>query len=505
MTDHSTNSNQDQTPPSLDYTLEQIVQIFGSSSDLIVRRLTLGRDHKIGVGVIYFNGLVDDKKIYRLILSLQTGGKEVAETNVRAFDGTTVPSWVYEIGIQSGDVKVESSLDRMLSSILNGSSILFLEGEASGCLVINTSGGEHRAVSEPTSQTTIRGPKEGFTETLQINIALIRKRIRNVNLWAESMVLGSETHTNITLMYLKSKVKVELLQEVRIRLQNMKLEAILESNYIEESIQDSTFGIFPTVNNTERPDVAASAILEGRVVILVDGTPFALMVPALLTQFFQSPDDYYHRYDFGLTRLLRYLSYMITLLTPGLFIALTTYHQEMLPTTLLISIAAQREGIPFPAFIEALIMELTFLLLYEAGIRLPRAVGSAISIVGALVLGQAAVEANLISAAMVIIVSITAITSQIFPNPEVGISLRILRFGMMGLAASFGLIGMFFGIILIILHLSHLESFGYPFTSPFAPVSWNAQRDNVLRMPWRMRDWRRPSQEEPASASRNDS
>jgi spore germination protein KA len=285
-------------------------------------------------------------------------------------------------------------------------------------------------------------------------------------------------------MYINGLVKDDVLKKLNERLGNISIDGILESSYIEEFIQDETYTVFPTVNNTERPDVVAAALLEGRVAIFVDGTPFVLLVPGLFTQFLQSPEDYYHRSDFGLLRLLRYLAFIISLLAPALYIGITTFHQEMIPTSLLISLAGQREGIPFPAFIEALLMEVTFELLREAGIRMPRAVGTSISIVGALVLGQASVEAGLVSPAMVIIVSITAITGFIFPSFEIGISIRILRFAFMGLAASFGFFGIIIGLIALVLHLCHLQSFGVPYMTPFAPFQAKEQRDNIVRVPW---------------------
>ena len=229
-------------------------------------------------------------------------------------------------------------------------------------------------------------------------------------------------------MFIKGIVNDKVVEEVRKRLDRIDIDGILESGYIEELIQDETYTPFPTVYNTERPDVIAAGLLEGRIAILVDGTPFVLLVPALFTQYFQSAEDYYQRSDFGLLRMLRYLALFIALLGPSLYIAITTFHQEMLPTALLISLAAQREGVPFPAFIEALMMEVTFEILREAGVRMPRAVGQAVSIVGALVIGQAAVEAGIVSAAMVIVVSITAIANFSFPSFNMAISIRILRF-----------------------------------------------------------------------------
>lgn len=284
-------------------------------------------------------------------------------------------------------------------------------------------------------------------------------------------------------MYLHGSANDRVLKEVRRRLKEIKTDAILESGFIEEFIQDSNYSPFPTVYNTERPDVIAAGILEGRVAIFIDGTPFVLLVPALFSHFLQAAEDYYNRSDYGLIRALRVVCLGIALLAPSLYIALTTFHQETIPTVLLISLAAQREGVPFPAFFEALLMEFTFEILREAGVRMPRMVGQALSIVGALVIGQAAVEAGFISAAMVIVVAITAISSFIVPGYSVAISIRILRFGMMILAATFGFYGITIGLLAIILHITSLKSFSVPYMTNFGPFIARNQKDVILRLP----------------------
>jgi spore germination protein KA len=258
---------------------------------------------------------------------------------------------------------------------------------------------------------------------------------------------------------------------------------VLESNSIEEMIQDKRYSPFPTVYNSERPDVIASALLEGRVAILVEGSPFVLVVPALFVHFFQSSEDYTQRGDFAsLVRLLRYFCFIVALLTPSVYIAITTYHQEMIPPNLLLSLIGQREGIPFPAFIEALIMEVTFEILREAGIRLPKSIGQSVSIVGTLVIGQAAVDAGLISAAMVIVVSITAISNFALPAFNVGISARLLRFVFMVSSAMFGLYGIIILLIMLGLHLCQLESMGIPYMTSLAPFRAKDQKDTLLRL-----------------------
>ncbi|WCN38279.1 spore germination protein [Aneurinibacillus uraniidurans] len=466
---------------SFEKNMQQIKQQTGKSTDLISREFCFGKEG-IKAGFIYIDGMTDKEMVFRLIESIMIH-MEAADLTTEQVQQQDVVTVCKQIAITVGDIQSVPDFQAVYKAILSGDTVILIEGCTQG-VAVSTRGWEARGVGEPTAQTVVRGPQEGFTETLRTNTAMVRRKIKNPNLWLETKQIGQVTQTDVAMMYVKGIVADEVVDEVHRRLDQIDIDGILESAYIEELIQDRTYTPFPTVLNTERPDIVAAALLEGRVAIFVDGTPFVLLVPALFTQFLQSAEDYYHRSDFGLLRFLRYLSLLISMMAPSLYIAITTFHQEMLPTTLLISLASQREGIPFPAFVEALMMEITFELLREAGIRMPRAVGTSISIVGALVLGQAAVQAGLISPAMVIVVSITAISSFIFPSFDIGISVRMLRFILMGLAASFGLYGMIVGIIAIILHLCSLRSFGVPYMKPFSPFVLADQKDNLLRVPW---------------------
>jgi spore germination protein KA len=337
---------------------------------------------------------------------------------------------------------------------------------------------------ESTTETVVRGPKEGFTENLRTNTALIRRKIKTPHLWLESKKIGRETVTDVAIMYIDGIANEKVIKEVHSRLDRIEIDGILESGYIEELIQDEALSPFPTVYYSERPDKIAAELLEGKVAILVDGTPIVLVVPALFVSFIQAAEDYYQRADIStLIRLLRFFSLFIALLGPSLYIAITTFHQEMLPTGLLINLAAQREGVPFPAFIEALMMETAFEILREASLRMPKAIAQAISIVGTLVIGTAAVEAGIVSAAMVIVVAITAISSFVLPSFAMSMSIRMLRFPMMALAASFGLFGILIGFIALILHLCSLRSFGVPYMSPFGPFIKEDINDTIIRVP----------------------
>lgn len=469
---------------SLATNIDEIKTTMGNSSDLIIREMSIGTKGDIKACLIYTDGLVDTKIIQKSILESFLFKLRDTSPGINYKNGDdSLLKYIKEYALTIGEIKIIEDFNTLYNSLLSGESIILIDGYSQG-FGASTQGAEHRAISEPSVQTTIRGPKEGFTELLRVNTSLLRRKIKDPKLWLETMVIGKVTKTDVSIMYIKGIAKEEVIQEVRSRLERIDIDSILESGYIEALIEDKTVTPFPTVYNTERPDAVAGGLLEGRVAILVDGTPFVLMVPALFVQFFQSPEDYYHRSDFGLLRILRYLGFFITLLGPALYIAITTFHQEMIPPNLLVSLAAQREGIPFPAFVEALLMEVVFEILREAGVRMPRAVGQAISIVGALILGTVATEAGLISPAMLIVVSSTGISSFIFPSFNMSISIRILRFGMMGLGASFGLYGIYIGITWMILHLCSLRSFGVPYMTPFAPFKTEDHKDSILRFPW---------------------
>ncbi|PGT51230.1 spore germination protein [Bacillus cereus] len=462
--------------------IQKIQEALGDSKDLIIKKVRIGIRKKISISVLYIDGLSDTDAIQNFIiepLMLEANNYKCAKAISL---GKDILDMLETSIFTVGDMTKINNFTDLYTYLLAGNTIILIDGYVQG-FKASTAGWENRGIQEPSSQVVVRGPKDGFSENLRTNTAMIRRRIKSPNLWLESILLGRETQTNVSIMYMKGIVNDETVAEVKYRLKQIDIDGILESAYIEELIQDKTWTPFPTIYNTERPDVISAGILEGRIAILVDGTPFALLVPAIFIQFIQSPEDYYQRYFFGIIRLLRILALILALLSPSLYIAITTFHQEMIPTTLLVSIAAQREGIPFPAYIEALMMEITFELLREAGVRMPRAVGQAVSIVGALVIGQAAVEAGLVSPVMVSVVAITAVASFTIPSFNLGIAIRMLRFCFMLLAAGFGLFGIILCIFILLLHLCSLRSFGIPYMAPMAPFHFSDQKDTVVRVP----------------------
>ncbi len=463
--------------------IDKLMDITGNAADLIIRGLESSFLDGVSMAIVYISGLANNDTIDNAIMNSLLDKKDLNTTESLLFKNDVI-SFIKRKVLKTSNVEEIDHFGDLLSKLFGGDTIILVEG-VHQALTVSTLGWEHRGVEEPQSQTVIRGPKEGFTEDLNTNTTLIRRKIKSPQLWMEQMKIGKVTETKVTIMYLKGVVNEKVLQEVKQRLKRIETDSILESGYIEEYIQDSTFSPFPTISNSERPDTIAGGILEGQVAILIDGTPFVLMAPVTFFKFFQASEDYYHRYDIvTFIRIMRFSSFFVSMLLPSLYIAITTFHQEMLPTTMLVSLMAQREGIPFPAFVEALIMEITFEVLREAGVRMPRAIGPAISIVGALVLGQAAVQAGLVSAAMVIIVSFTAISNFVAPHFNMAIAARLLRFAFMLLAATLGLFGIMSGLLVTLIHLVGLRSFGVPYLLPLAPFVPSNQKDVFVRLPW---------------------
>ncbi|YCA45646.1 spore germination protein [Bacillus sp. JZ8] len=464
---------------SLSANLDTIKQKTGNSSDIMIRQLKMGENFDIKIAIVYVEGIVDNQSIQEFLLeSIMKDNHKETVNKQNAFD------LISEDMITIGNVSSINIWNDLFLSLLAGDTLILVD-EIDQALTVGTKGGERRAIAESSTQMVVRGPKEAFTESIGTNIAMVRRIIKSPDLWVESMKIGRITQTDITMMYIHGIANDEIIKEIRQRLHKIDIDSILESGYIQQLIEDQTITTFPTIYDTERPDIVAGNLLEGRIAIFVDGTPFVLIAPAVFIQFFQSPEDYYVRFDISTSiRFLRVVMFLISLIAPAAYVAVTTFHQEMVPTQLIVAIAAQREAVPFPAFVEALLMEVTFEILREAGIRLPKAIGSAVSIVGALVIGQAAVQASIVSPAMVIIVSITAIANFATPSFAMAISIRLIRFLFMICAAVFGFYGIILALLMMVVHLCSLRSFGIPYMAPLAPFIPSNNEDTVVRLPW---------------------
>lgn len=464
----------------LEKNIKTITGLYGNSSDLVVRRFQMGTAQVPGA-LFCFEGMINKDSIEDILKALEIDTRKIPgkmpqdQALLEAVKGHLLP--VHK-------VQEAGTVEEICHYISSGQTALLFAG-TDRALLCETRGLESRAISEPVSETTIRGPREGFVENLITNMSLIRRRVRTPNLWSESFTVGTLTRTPLLLVYIKGLASEEMLAEVRSRLERIKIDGVLESGLVEEYIQDNPFTIFPLVFRTERPDRAISCLLEGKAALITDGSPFVLVFPAQFTKMLEAPDDYYESLLIGtLARWLRFFSYLVSILLPGIYVAVINFHQGMIPTTLLLRITASREGLPFPVVVEALMMEFAFEIIREAGIRLPRAIGPAITIVGALVLGEAAIRAGIVSPVMIIVVALTAIASFTVPVFSIGISARILRFAFIALGGAFGLFGIQTGILLSLIHLCSLRSFGIPYFSPIGPLVWSDWKDTFIRMYW---------------------
>jgi spore germination protein len=379
---------------------------------------------------------------------------------------------------------VAHSPEEALDGLFNGQALLCISGEPAGVL-FPFSQKVKREVSISENEKTIRGPKESFVEDVWTNLSLIRQRIKSENLIMEQFVIGTESRTVVLLLYMNGRCDPDCVQQLRSKLQAIRTDSVLDSSFLEEVLDERLTSPFPKMLNTERPDVVVSSLFEGRLAILTDGTPSNLVAPATLLSFMQSAEDYYQRYFYSSwIRLLRYVFFGVSLVLPSAYVAITTFHPEMLPYNMLISLAASRDIVPFPAILEALIMEVTFEVMREAGQRIPTTMGQTVSIVGAIAIGEAAVQAGIVSAPMVIIVALTGISSFVVPHLSLTLTIRFLRFALLFISAIFGLLGLLIGVFFIYIHLLSLESYGVPYLSPFIPYKSEQMKDAAGRFPW---------------------
>ena len=466
----------------IDENIERIKTLLRDCDDIVYKDFRVGEDQKQRFALIFTDGLVDKPFINTSVMSdLMIHAREVPP------DAPGLIEDLYELirygTIPSPELKDINNIDDAVLAILTGDTVLIMDGIET-IIVIGTKGWPARGVSEPNTEAVIRGSREGFTETFRFNTALVRRFIRDPKLKIKQMQLGRRSFTDLGILYIDDIAKPELVEEVKRRLKTIDIDTIMESGYIEELIEDNPYSLFPQIKATERPDKVAAALFEGRVAILVDNTPFALIIPATFNSFFHAAEDHYIRWiPATVLRCMRFIAGILSLITPALYIAVTSYHPGILPTDLVLSIAAAREGVPFPAVVEALILEITFELIREAGVRLPTLIGGVVGIVGGLVIGQAAVEAGIVSPIMVIIVAVTAISSFSIPDYGFTNAFRLFRFLLIFAAAFLGLYGMVLGLLLMLGHLVRLKSFGTPYMSPFVSFIASDLKDTMVRLP----------------------
>lgn len=464
---------------SLSENLKVINELFKDCDDIKSRNMRIGNKSNIEACIFYVEVAVNNLTIEESVI-----GKLLS----RLWDMTPQEQYDYldanALGIT--DVKELKTMEEATMGVLVGDAVLFIDGYDKA-IKIKSKGYPFMGVQEAKNEQVLRGSREGFSEALKSNTALIRKRIRNTDLKIKEKVIGVRSNTTVALVYVESIVRKEVLEEIDKKLDNFKIDGMMDSGVVEQLIEEYSYSPFPQYQTTERPDKAAMAVLDGRIVLLVDNSPVGLILPTNYNSFFQATDDYYNRWGIvSFVRILRYIASLFAMALPALYLAILNYHPEVLPTTMLLSFAAARQGVPFPALIEVLVLELSFELIREAGVRIPGPMGSTIGIVGGLIIGQAAVEANLVSPIIVIIVAITALSTFVIPNEEFVSAFRLIKYFMIIFSAFMGLYGLVLAGLVVIIHLSGLESFKFPYLSPMSGAEINNyqdQKDFIVRFP----------------------
>lgn len=456
--------------------LNSVKEIFSEDNDVNIREFTIGKCNKKAF-FVNIEGMSEKATVNLNVLKSLMW--ELRETPVEA--PINIDS-ILDKMLNVNKAKKIATIEEAVDNILNGDTVLFLDGDNTA-LDIGSRAWEHRGVEAPQTENSVRGPHQGFTETLRTNTTLVRRIIKSPDLKFEELTLGRRTRTKVCIVYIKGLANDKILEEVRVRLNSIDIDAILESGYIEEFIKDAPMSPFPTIGNTETPDKFAGKILEGRVGVLTEGTPVSLTMPYLFIESLQASEDYYSNpFLASQVRLLRIVGLHGSLLLPGIYVALTNFHPNTIPIKLLLTMSVLTESLPFPRVVEALLMGAVFEVLREAGIRMPRPIGQALSIVGALIMGEVAVTAGLVSPLLIIVIALSGMLSFLMPSQIDSVTL--LRFPILIVSACFGLFGIIWCYILIIIHMCSLRSFGVPYLSPVAPFSFSGLKDFVIRAPW---------------------
>ncbi|GKX31978.1 spore germination protein [Vallitalea longa] len=446
--------------------------------DSIVYRSFQNKTSKREMCIIYIKNMVNDEIMSENILRpIMNAELEKMENTEEYMD------FIINKVVSVNEVEKSTDFNTLVENLYIGKSIFFIDGFAVGA-ILNTLDWSARAINEPISETIIKGPREGFNEVIYTNISLIRRRIVSKQLKVKFFEIGTITKTKVCICYIEEIAKKEIVEEIEKRLNKIDIDGILDSGYIEEFLTDEPMSIFKTLFSTEKPDTVCGKLLEGRVAIVCNGSPSVITTPFIFLEYFQVDEDYYQNFYYAtFNRLLRYLAFFLTTSVPAIYIALTNYHQELIPTPLILSIYEARQGIPFPTSLEAFIMIIIFELIRESGIRISKYSGSAISIVGALVVGEAAVEARLVSQPMIIVIGITGISN--FLLPKMANSTILIRIAFVILASVLGLYGYIFGVIFLTLHLFSIRSFGIPYMlSVESMQSMSGIKDTYIRAPW---------------------
>lgn len=448
-----------------------------ANRDIIFRELTIGTNPPLAAAVVYIDGMTD-----RVLQNFSILQPLMLLAGLSPDRSENILDTVIRHLLPGNQVETTDELRDVVDGVLMGSTAVLIDF-CPKAIIVETKGWEHRQVNRPANEMVIRGPQEGFTETLRVNTALIRKSLHSPNLITEFFKIGRINRLDVALMYIAGLTNPQLIEEVKRRIRSVSTDYIGDSGMLEQFIEDSHFILVPQVLSTERPDRVIAGLVEGQVAVLVDGNPYALLVPATFFSIFQNPEDAYVRWPFGsFLRLIRLLGLFLAAFLPGFYVAVVTHHHEMIPTDLLLAISASRENVPFPSIVEVFIMEVSFELIREAGIRIPGPIGPTLGIVGALILGQAAVAANIVSPILIIVVALTAIGGFTVANYSLSLTVRFLRFFNILMGVMLGIYGLVFALFIHLHYLAAARSFGVPYLAPVAPPAGSSP-DLIRRAP----------------------
>ena len=465
-------------PRDFDSKLSMLHNYIKYSSDIVVRTFSMHITREIKAAVIFMQGITDISHLNENILKPLIHDCRNHD-ELESFEN--IIEFVENKLLLVGSVKRQKFLDKVVQDIFDGLTVIFIDG-VSEVLIADIKGGDKRSLNEPLLNRTICGPREGFIENLSTNISLIRRKLKDPNLVVEKFVLGKRSRSEVAVLYIKDIAWPEIVEKIINKIKNISIDGLLSPGYINQFIEDNPFSLFPLYREIERADIAVAELLEGRIVILQDQSPLAIVYPVLFIELMQAAEDYYTKPMHGsMMRVFRYVAFFLATSLPALYISLVSFRHELIPYELIVPIAKIRSKVPFPAAVEVLILEVIIQIIFEAGIRLPSPLGQTIGVVAGIILGQAIISASLASPAVIVIIAIATISTFAIPDFCISMTARILRFIFIAAASVFGMFGFSIAWMFVIVHLANQNSMGVAYFSPYAPLKFADMKDSLTR------------------------
>lgn len=462
---------------------------FKDWGDIVKREFPVGAHREVRVFITYIDDMVSRDMLEEEIIKNFMVNVRISPPN-KEVDFSDPYDLLVNGGVTTADIKESNDIDEAILEVMSGNTLILIEN-TDKILIISSKGFPKRGVDKPETEIAVQGPQEAFAESIRINTVLIRRRIRSTDLKCIQKKVGNISKTDVAVMYMENIADKRLVDSIKNMLDKLNVDMIYDSGFLEQYLEGNEYSPFPQIQLTERPDKVAAELVEGRIALVVDTSPFVILLPTVLASFYQASEDYYQRWEImSFIRIIRYIAGFIAFALPGLYIATTIYNPSMLPTELVLAMASARQRVPLPTVVEIVILELIFEALREAGTRIPASIGSTLGIVGGIIIGQAAVDANLVSPMAVIIISITAICSFAIPNLALVSAYRLIKYFIIFMSAIAGLFGFVAGFLFVLLHLAGLESFGVSYVAPFSGVSedeYDKVKDTIFRFPYKKR------------------